>query len=65
MQYYTRASKARQVHRLDFYSVFLSYINPMSCSHIGHEIHTIVLYLVHCIVSHCLLRGLWEILAFV
>ncbi|KAJ6847522.1 hypothetical protein M6B38_277175 [Iris pallida] len=64
MQYYSRASKARQVHRLDLYFVFLSYIH-VSCSHVGHEIHTIVLYLVHCIVSHCLLRGLGKILAFV
>ncbi|KAJ6791163.1 hypothetical protein M6B38_245865 [Iris pallida] len=71
MQYYSRASKVRQVHRLDFYFVFIimvlgrdTYIH-VPCSHIGHEIHTIVVYLIYCIVSHCLLRGLGKILAFV
>ncbi|KAJ6794360.1 serine/arginine-rich splicing factor SR45-like [Iris pallida] len=64
MQCYSRASKARQVHRLEFFTLFLSYIH-VPCSHIGHEIHTIALYLVHYIVSHCLLRELEKILTFV
>ncbi|KAJ6832618.1 hypothetical protein M6B38_343145 [Iris pallida] len=45
MQYYSRASKARQVHRLDSFTL---YFCLASCSHIDTLYTRLFIFIVHC-----------------